>query len=404
MKQTLTFNVSTIASTSSKINIDAWDKSIDAFDNKEFYKSFEEFLNYVNPEFYKKYGNSQGTEFSIPHGSIVVNIKLEDNMLKISAPFLSLPEKNVIPLLRQVCTLNFTNLNLAQIVLTDGKLHFEYACPIELVNPWKLYSVFHEICITGDKYDDEYVTKFGAERIYEPKITPYDAATIDTVYGVIQQSCDECINNMKDFETDRKYGNAWNIIASTLYKISYYAHPQGQLLNDLDKAVREHDREDIPLPEIVTRGKDFVQKLKAIPKDKLAEDLYYVETFIPPKRRSSLENIQQNFKQSYENVSQAIAAQDYLYVCLVVPYKFYEMYYYNNLQDDINNVVVDAMQRSSAQPLDVAAPILHKAMEKIMDGDLTVTPDLAEYTAQITEQISEQLSEGVKKIMSFFNK
>ncbi|MDR1985264.1 MAG: YbjN domain-containing protein [Prevotellaceae bacterium] len=397
MRQTLTFNLSTISSTASKINIDAWDESVNAFDNQKYYKSFEEFLNYLNPEFRRKYGNSDGTEYSIPHGSIVVNIKLENEHLKITAPFLSLPEKNAMPLLRQVSGLNFNNLNLAQVILKDDKLNFEYSCPVELINPWKIYYVFDEICFTGDKYDDEFVTKFGAERIYEPKITPYDAKTIDTVYDVIQLSCKECLDNVKIFETDRKYGNAWNIIATTLYKISYYAHPQGQLLNDLSKAVYEHDREDIPLPEIVARGKEFIQKLQAIPKEKLAEDLYYVETFIPPKRRSSLENIQQNFQKTYENVSSALQAEDYLYVCLMVTYKFYEMYYYNNLQDDVNALVINAMQRASAQPLNVAAPILHEAMSKIMEGDLAIVSDFMDY--------ANQISEGIKKMMtSFFKK
>ncbi|MDR2291916.1 MAG: hypothetical protein LBE11_00385 [Prevotellaceae bacterium] len=396
MKQTLTFNLSTIYSTASKVNLDAWDRSLDAFDKREYHKSFKELLNYLDPEFQRKYGNSVGTEFNIPHGSIVVNIKLENEQIKITAPFLSVPEKNAIPLLRQVSGLNFNNLNLAQIVLSDGKLNFEYSCPVELINPWKMYYVLDEICFTGDKYDDEFVTKFGAERIYEPNITPYDTKTVDAVYNTLQLSIKECLENVKYFETDRKYGYAWNIIATTLYKISYYAHPQGQLLNDLNKTIYEHDREDIPLPEIVERGKDFIQKLAAIPKDKLAEDLYYVETFIPPKRRSNLENIQKNFQKTYEDVSAVIQNEDYLYVCVMITYKFYEMYYYNNLQDDINALVVDAMQRSSAQRLDVAAPILYKALEKIMNGELTVISDFSDYAAQI--------SDGIKKMMSSFFK
>ncbi|MDR1347735.1 MAG: hypothetical protein LBJ63_04790 [Prevotellaceae bacterium] len=396
MKKTLTFNLSTISSTASKINTDAWDKSLDAFDNQEYHRAFKEFLNYLNPEFQKKYGNSAATEFNIPHGSIIVNIKLENEQLKITAPFLSLPEKNVMPLLRQISGLNFNNLNLAQIVLNDGKLNFEYSCPIELTNPWKIYYVFDEICITGDKYDDEFVTKFGAERIYEPKVTPYDNATVDAVYDVIQLSLKECLDNVKFFETDRKYGYAWNVIATTFYKISYYAHPQGQLLNDLGKAIQEHDREDIQLPEVVARGKDFIQKLIVMPKEKFAEDLYYVETFVPPKRRSSLENIQHNFQKTYDDVSNAMQNEDYLYVCVLTVYKFYEMYYYNNLQDDINALVVNAMQRASTQSLNVAAPILYKAMEKIMNGDLAVVSDFSDYAAQI--------SEGIKKMMSSFFK
>ncbi|MDR2233216.1 MAG: hypothetical protein LBE56_08850 [Tannerella sp.] len=396
MKQNLTFNVSLITSTASKINADKWGESEDSFDKKEYRKSFDEFMDYLNVDFRKKYGNAEATEFNIPHGSIVVNIKLEDNKMKVNAPFLSVPDKNVIPLLRQVAALNFVNLNLAQIILKDGKLHFEYECPMELINPWKIYYIFDEICITGDKYDDEYVTKFGAERIYEPKVTHYDANTVDIVYSVIQQSCDECLENVKSFETDRKYGFAWNVIASTLYKISYYAHPQGQFLNDLDKAVSEHEREDIPLPDVVMRGKEFIQKIKALPKEKLAEDLYYIETFIPPKRRSSLENIQDNFESTFESVSQEMGVGDYMSVTLRITLKFYEMYYYNNLQDNVNAIVVDSMQRASAQPFETAGPILFKAMKKIMEGDLTLDSASPDYAAMITT--------GINKFMSFFKK
>ena len=40
MKQTLTFNLSTIASTESKIKVDYFDTSVEAFDNGEYLQSF----------------------------------------------------------------------------------------------------------------------------------------------------------------------------------------------------------------------------------------------------------------------------------------------------------------------------------------------------------------------------
>ena len=130
MKQTLTFNLSTIASTESKIKVDYFDTSVEAFDNGEYLQSFYALLDYVNDEFREKYGNAKGTEFNIPHGSIVVNIKIEDDRLLIHAPFLSLPEKNRIPLLRQVAGLNFNAMDLAQVELKKDRLAFEYTCPL----------------------------------------------------------------------------------------------------------------------------------------------------------------------------------------------------------------------------------------------------------------------------------
>lgn len=370
MKKTLTFNSSTIESTASKVNLEAWDASIEAFENKEFLKSFYSLLDYLNPEFRSKYGNAEGTEFNIPHGSIVVNLKLEDGQLKINAPFVSLPEKGKIPLLRQVAGLNFRNMDLARISLKDDKLYFEYSCPADLVNPYKIYYVLEEICKTGDRYDDEFETKFGAKRIYEPKIVAYSDDEINMAYDVVRLSCKECLDAIDYFEPARKYNHIWNIIDSTILKLFYCVHPQGQLMNDLDKAIMEMDRDDIPLPEIVAHGKEVILKLQGMSKEQLAENLYHVETFIPDKRRSNLKNIQDNFEDTFNKVTAALEAGDAMACCLMIVYKFYEMYYYNSVQDDVNAVVVKAMKKASAQPWEEAAPVLHEAMEAIMEGEL----------------------------------
>lgn len=375
MKQTLTFNPSTIASTASKLNVEAFDVSVEAFENQEYLKSFYALLDYINGDFRTKYGNVQGSEFNIPHGSIVVNIKLDDEKLTITAPFVALPEKGRIPVLRQVAGLNFNAMDLAMIFLKGDQLYFEYSCPIQLINPYKIYYILEEICRTGDKYDDEFETKFDAKRIYEPKIQPYDDATLENIYNALQLSCKECLDAVKYFESSRKYGFVWNIVQTTLLKFMYFANPQGQLLNDMQKAIREMDREDIPLPEITAKGKAVVERLQKMTKGELAEDLYYAETFIPSKRRSNLQNIQENFEDCYKKVTSYLETGDNMTVCVMVTYKFYEMYYYNNLQDDVNNVVVKALQKSSALPWDQAAPILYQAMEAIMEDELDEEED-----------------------------
>ena len=381
MKKALTFNPPIISSTESKMNVDSFDTSVEAFDNKEYLKSFYALMDYINPEFREKYGNANGTEFSVPHGSIIVNIKIEDNQLKIMAPFLAVPEKGRIPLLRQIAVLNFNNMDLARILMKDNVLNFEYSCPIEMVNPYKIYYVLEEICLTGDKYDDEFATKFDAQRIYEPKVTPYSQEELDSIYDAIQLTCDECLDAVKHFESGRKYGFAWNIIAISFYKIMYAIHPQGQLLNDLQKYIREHDRDDIPLPEIVAHGKGIIENLKAIPKEKLAEDLYYVETFIPAKRRSNLKNIQDNFEDDADKAASYLGQEDYLSCGVIIMYQFYRLYYFNNVQDDVNAVVAHALAKSSAKPWEEAAPALMEAMGNIMEGNLV--PPAANYMEEI---------------------
>ena len=385
MKQTLTFIPPVVNSTQSSIHTEAYEKSVDLYNQGEYLQAFHSLLDYLNADFRTKYGNADGTEFHIPHGSIIVNIKLDEEKLSITAPFVALPEKGRIPLLRQVAGLNFNAMDLATIYLRDNRLSFEYSCPIQLINPYKIYYILQEICCTGDKYDDEFETKFGAQRIYEPKTTPYDTASLENIYQAVQISCKECLDAVKYFEPSRKYGYIWNIIDTTLMKFMYFAQPQGQLLNDMQKAIREMDREDIPLPEITAQGKAVIEKLQKMTQEELAEDLYFVETFIPNKRRSNLQNIQENFEDSYKKISGYMESGDYMTACVMMLYKFYEMYYYNNLQEDVNQVVVKALQKSSAQPWDEAAPVLYKAMEAIMEDELDEEEEEEEGTVDMNE-------------------
>jgi hypothetical protein len=372
MKQTLTFKRSIMASTQSQIEVDAFDKSLEAFDNKEFMESFLLLLDYINPEIRHKYGNADGSQFTVPHGSIIVNIQIEDEKLLINAPFLKVPTSSKIPLLRQAAELNFNYMNLPQICLKDNELYFEYQTPLALAEPYKIYYLLEDICHTGDKYDDEFVDKFGAARICEPKIQPYSTEQIDDIYQLIQDSCTECKETIKEFENTRKFGYQWNILSCTVYKILYYAHPQGKLLNDLNKAIYNLDRTKIPLSDVIADGKEVIEKLQSTSKEEIAKDLYYIQTFIPPKRRSILKNIQDNFKEEYEKATNSYQTGDMMTCCIRIVYEFYRLYFYNNVQDDINAVVVHALENSSAIPWDKAAPTLYQAMTQIMEGNLTV--------------------------------
>lgn len=381
MKQASTFYEPVIASTASKMAPEIFDRSVEQFDQKSYRDALHSLLDYIDPSLRSRFGNPEGTRFSIPHGSVIVNIETKGDRLEITAPFVRLPEKGRIPLLRQVAGLNTNVMDLACIFLEDGKLFFRYDCPMALTHPSKIYDILWDICTTGDRYDDEFVAKFGAERIYEPQITPYDAATVDRIYNELQALCTECLEGVKFFEADRMYGYCWNLLSTALFQINYFARPQGELLNTLDKAIRDMDRNDIPQPEIVTRGKQAVEQLRTMTREQLAESLYNVETFVSDKRRSNLGNIQSNFEDCHENATEYIESENFRACTVVILNKFYAMYYYNNVQDDVNAVVARALRAASALPWEEAAQILYDAMDNIMEGELDIedeTPAMPE--------------------------
>lgn len=403
MKYVLNFFPPVKKSTQSSVQTDAYDLSVDLFNQNNYKEAFHSLLDYLNPDFRKKYGNDSGTEFHIPHGSILVHILITESGFKISADFLTLPEKGRIAMLRQVAELNTNNLLLPRFVKEGDSLKMEYCCSLAMSHPYKMYFVLQNICHIGDKYDDEFCTKFGALRCNEPQVTPYPQEEVDRIYESVQTICRETLDVVKESEAQRRYGYSWNLIDTALYQISYFASPQGQLSNDLDKAVNDMDAE-LPITELLTKGKAFLEKLIARPKEALAADLYFSDTLVSTKRRSSLKNVQENFASVYAEATEAMQTGNCERSAVRLLNTFYEAYFYNDMQDDINVIIANALQKAGGKSVEEASEILYKAMDKIMEDDLDPDDDdddmemgdMTEVLTQMEEMVSSMQDDVVK--------
>ena len=371
MKKTHNYYLPVVDSTASRIDPARYDRSLELFDEGKYLESFHMLLDYLNVEFRSRYGNADGTEFHIPHGSILVHIRIAGEQLSVSADFLKLPEKGRVAMLRQVADLNINRLILPRFRKQGDLLKMEYVCPLSQSHPHKMYFVLRNICHVGDRYDDEFCSKFGAVRSYEPQVKPYFDEEITRVHESIRQTCRETLDTVAEYDADRRYGYSWNVLDTAFYKIGYFAHPQGQLMNDLEKAVDDMDKE-LPTAELVARGKMFLERLLSMSREELARDLYFVDTLVSTKRRSSLNNVQENLKDVYQETTEAVQAENYERSAVRILYKFYEMYFYNDMQDDLNAVTARALERSAGKPVEEASEILYEALEKIMEGDLTM--------------------------------
>lgn len=378
--------------------MEAYEKSVDLYGQGVYLEAFHCLLDYLNADFRSKYGNAEGTEFHIPHGSILVHILMADNTVSVIADFLRLPEKGRVAMLRQVADLNLNKLLLPRFVKEGEQLKMEYSCPLSQSHPHKMFYVLQNICHIGDKYDDEFCTKFDATRCYEPQVTPYPPEEVNRIYEAIQTVGKSTLEALKEYDADRRYGYSWNVLDTAFYQISFFARPQGQLLNDLEKAVDDMDAER-PIVEVVTKGKTFLEKLLATPREKLAEDLYFTDTLVSTKRRSSLRNVQENFQSVYKEAAEAMQSNNYERSAVRLLYAFYEAYFYNDMQDDINRILSKALKAAGGQTVEKASEILYEAMDRIMEGDLDndFLPDL-ESLESLTE--GEDAAEAMQQQMA----
>ncbi len=375
MKNTLPFIAPVEESGRKPIRREVFDRSVDLYDEGKYLEAFHCLLDYLDDGFRVQYGNEQGTEFHIPHGSIVVHIYVEDDMIRIEADFLNLPVKGRVAMLRQVADLNGNKLLLAEFHKEGDRLKMRYATPLAQSHPHKMYGVLQNICYVGDRYDDEFCTKFGATRCYEPQVMPYAPETVDRVYEGIQTVGKAALEALEAYNASRSYGYSWNLLDTVFYQIAYFASPQGQFANDLEKAIDDMDAER-PVEELVAKGMDYLKKLLAQPKEDLAADFYFAVKLVSNRRSVALQQVQEILKDVYEEAAAAMQSGDFERSAVRLSYIFYETFYYNDLPENIRALLARAVEAAGGKSVEEASGLLYDAMDDIMEGNLDV-PDFS---------------------------
>ena len=80
-------------------------------------------------------------------------------------------------------------------------------------------------------------------------------------------------------------------------------------------------------------------------------------------------------KDVYEEATAAMQNKDFERAAVRICYKFYEAYFYNDMQDDLNVIFVKALREAADQPMEKAAEILWTALDKVMEGEIEEDDD-----------------------------
>lgn len=367
MDRNLTNSKSITPGLQSKIDPYFWDIVLESFREKDYANTIRNIISYVDPSIVVRTSNESKTKFEIPHGSANLCIFIHEDSFEVKAPFLDISEAKKIPLMRKVAELNFSPLNLSHIKLENNQLLFYYKCPLELVEPQKIYDVLKEICVFTDSYDDEFINKYNAKWILEPKIKDYPPKVLEEVWETVNLFLSEAIKAVNYYESKRQYGFAWDVIATTLMKIEYYASPQGFVRTEIEKQLSVlNELENISRKS--ETGKKFLEKLKNYDKEEFLDDVYMSEVFIPYKWRATDESVKTSLKPVFEQAKAEVEAGDYQSATLNITYHFYNIFYNNNISDEIEELFTEALIKSSNQTWEESSKVLYSAIEKLVVG------------------------------------
>ncbi|MFI5151185.1 MAG: hypothetical protein ACHQRM_15750 [Bacteroidia bacterium] len=348
-----------------------WARTMELFDKGQFRDSLMAAIDYANPTIRKKFGNADQTEFNIPHGSAVIQMKISTTHFEVHAPFLSLPQDAKIPLLRRIAEINFGTLSLAQILLKGEELHFSFECPIELCYPYKVYETLREICSNADYLDDEFVDQFGARRIAEPVTIPMEASLAEQAWAKFQGYLAEAQQYIVWCESKRMEGFIWDFAGIQLRKIEYFMCPQGKLRNDIENAISALNNGNIAFNDRLSGARKFIAQLQSMTREQLAENLYTTEVFVPYKYYIRPDHIKNNFTRTFETATNEMNNKDYMGCTLTILSAYMDMFYQNNLTPDIAGFAEQQLTQAGGKPWKEAAELLLESVKKLSEKDLT---------------------------------
>ena len=341
------------------LSVKYWDTAKEEFDNKEYKKALIAVINYLNIGILKNVDTDKDIHIVQMHGSAEINIDISAATFKIYVPFLSITEEtNVVALLRKVAEVNFSRFDLAQIVLDENKLSISYETPLELCQPFKIYTLLREICFRSDEFDDEFIENYGASFYKEPKRTALTEEEEEKAWLQIDNILQEYEGYSNYFKEKQKDAYQWDIGVISLLKIANMPYVNGVLRHELMDQIDLMFNSDKEFNYRVEKGRNYIKKLSGKSKKEILSNLYHTEQFISMLWRSSPEIIEEkleNFNatvEKYDKDENAFAVSYYLQGI------FLKLIYNYNLEESYKNAIENVLEETSGLKPNDASPKL----------------------------------------------
>ncbi len=347
------------------LNSATWTLVTEAWKEKQYLTSFHTLLDYINPAIRTTHGNATQTEFKVPHGSVIVSITLKNDIVEIICPMVDISSATRIPLLRKVAELNFYPLSLAQMRLVSNQLSFHYSTTLDTCEPFKTYYVLKEICQTADRYDDEFCVKFKAKHVMEPHVTYVSAQQTELAWSQANEIIGETLTFASYFDSQRWFGTSLDFLIIALKRIDLCLHVQGFLKNEVERTIGELGNGNLNITERNQIGRKFLLQIQQMGKDDFAKNLYISETFIPEKWRINGEQVKNAIQEALKQTQKYHNEKSYIAACIEALYCIYDLFYKNNMDNVVNDLLFNTLEKASGKPWEESSGILLNGLQSI---------------------------------------
>lgn len=284
--------------------------------------------------------------YKIPHGSIIIYLEFQDDLLKIYAPFLSVKDSLQLPFFRQILQINQDPLKLNRIRLKEEQLLFYFESPYPLCDPYKIFDVLKEICIHADLYDDAFIRKFRARRISQPEIFPLEEALQIQCIAHFRKILSDTEEALQMLIRDRMHEFIWDNFVLMLLKTDFILAPNGHLKSDIERGIVDM-HSNIELSEKINIAKRILQNFSNLTDEQIKEDLYRIRTFVPLKELITHESFKNQLQQILLQVQRESQKGEYLAAYFTTVYQLLFIAYRFDLDEKCLNALTEILDATS---------------------------------------------------------
>ena len=280
-----------------------WEKSLQEYTQGKFHSSISSIIRYLDPSLIGTNDTVENRKIGFNHGSVKVYLETTSDTFEISCPFVELPEKAKVVILRKASELNMTPLILSQMILKGNKLYFSYKDKIELSHPSKILNILDEVARNADHLDDFFIERFNAKPIEKATTQPLSPEDLTKVVDFFQSHVKQVIDNINYAEQKSMYELGWDMTYVGIQQLMDTANPYGFIAKILsDMILILYSKSDFPTK--LQQVKKQLQDLLALPKEKISECYYEATFLIPGKEETDLQTIQNTLGNSVQKALQ----------------------------------------------------------------------------------------------------
>jgi hypothetical protein len=147
---------------------------------------------------------------------------------------------------------------------------------------------------------------------------------------------------------------------------------QGYLKNEVERTIGDLGNSKVSVTDRNQIGRKFLQQLQQAGKESFGKNLYQSEIFIPEKWRTNAEQVKNSIQNALTQTQKYHNEKNYMGSCIESLYCIYDLFYKNNMDHAINEILFNALTNASEKTWEESSGILLAGLQAVSNSSFNL--------------------------------